>query len=57
LDAKFLLIGRADVFIVANLATKGYSEGFVEEEIKKAKSDRYYKGARDVFARETSTLK
>ncbi|MFT4888348.1 MAG: hypothetical protein ACJA2D_000784 [Pseudohongiellaceae bacterium] len=36
------------------LATKGYREGFVGEEIKKAKSDPYYKDARDVFAREKS---
>jgi hypothetical protein len=54
--AKCLLMEHADASIVANLAAKGYSEHFVEEEIKKAKSDPYFKGARDVFAREKSKL-
>lgn len=54
--AKCLLMEHTDESIVANLAAKGYSESFVESEIKKAKLDPYFKGARDVFVRETTKL-
>ena len=54
--AKSLLMEHTDESIVANLATKGYSENLVEGEIKKAKSDPYFRGAQDVFVRETAKL-
>jgi hypothetical protein len=54
--AKCLLMEHTEESIIAGLVDKGYSKATVAEEIKLAKSNPYFKGASEIYERETAKL-
>ncbi|NKB33163.1 MAG: hypothetical protein GKR91_08700 [Pseudomonadales bacterium] len=54
--AKCLMMEHPEEAIAASLVEKGYAKDLVAEEIARAKENPYFKGASEVFQRETAKL-